>query len=213
LFVGGTGLYYSVIVDGLFPAAAKDKLIRANLEKQLKLKGSKYLYRRLVKVDPSAARKIHPHDARRIIRALEVYLKTGMRISCLQKKRVGLDKEYKISVFGLNLERGFLYGRIDQRVERMFKSGLVNEVKRLLKYKLSRTAKYAIGIPELKGYLSGQYPLAEAKRLMQRNSRHYAKRQLTWFRRDKRINWVNLKNDSEIGQIAGKIAHKFVLAG
>ena len=205
LFVGGTGLYYSVIVDGLFAAVPRDKLIRARLEKQLKLKGNRYLYRCLSKADPAAALKIHPHDARRIIRALEVYLKTGKCISRLQKERVGLGKEYQIRIFGLNSTRGALYARIDQRVDEMFSRGLIREVKRLLKVKLSRTARCAIGIPELKGYFNKEYSLVESKRLMQRNSRHYAKRQLTWFRKDKRIKWINVGDKDNPVDIANRI--------
>lgn len=205
LFTGGTGLYYSMVVDGLFPAAPQDRLIRAKLEKQLKSKGGGYLYRRLTRVDSAAAGKIHPHDARRIIRALEVYLKTGTRISQLQKERVGLGEEYAVKIFGLNSERQPLYDRIDRRVDKMFRLGLINEVKRLVKHKLSRTAECAIGIRELKGYFAGQYPLVEARRLMQRNSRHYAKRQLTWFRKDKRIQWININNKETPAQIALKL--------
>lgn len=205
LFVGGTGLYYSVIVDGLFPEVPQDKLIRAKLEKQIKLKGSKNLYRYLARVDAQAARKIHVNDSRRIVRALEVYLKTGKRISQLQKSRVGLGKEFKINIFALNSKRQFLYEAINQRVEKMFDQGLIREVKRLLKYKLSCTAQYAIGVKELKGYFAKKYPLAEAKRLMQRNSRHYAKRQLTWFRKDKRIKWIKVNKGDKSSVIAGRI--------
>ena len=208
LFVGGTGLYYSIIIDGLFPAAPLDRLMRAKLEKQLKSKGNKYLHRRLAKVDAKAARIIHPHDTRRIIRALEVYLKTGMRISQLQKNRAGLGKEYAVKIFGLNSKRQSLYATIDQRVDKMFNLGLISEVKRLLKHKLSRTAKCAIGIRELQGYFTGQYSLVEAKRLMQRNSRHYAKRQLTWFRKDKRIQWVRITKKESPAQVALKLWKK-----
>ena len=208
LFVGGTGLYYSIIVDGLFPAVPEDKLIRARLTRQLKVQGSRYLYRRLANLDPLAASKIHPHDAKRIMRALEVYLKTGTPISQLQQARVGLGKEYRIKIFGLNLKRQLLYAKIDQRVEKMFSRGLVCEVKRLLKQKLSLTAKSAIGITELKGYFAGRYPLAESQRLIQRNSRHYAKRQLTWFRKDKRIQWININQQESPAQIAFKLWKK-----
>jgi len=212
LFVGGTGLYYSMIVDGLFPAVPPDRLIRLKLEKQLKLKGNKYLYQRLTRVDSASANKIHPHDARRIIRALEVYLKTGKRISQLQKNRVGLGKEYAVKIFGLNSKRQSLYAAIDQRVDKMFKRGLIKQVKRLLKCKLSRTAECAIGIPEIKSYFAQEHSLAEAKRLMQRNSRHYAKRQLTWFRKDKRIQWINLGQGEKPVEIADRIIEKMSLA-
>jgi tRNA dimethylallyltransferase len=212
LFVGGTGLYYSIIIDGLFTAVPQDRVIRAKLEKQVKLKGSKYLYRKLTKVDSLAASKIHPNDSRRIIRALEVYLKTGKPISQLQKNRSGLGKEYTVKIFGLNIKRQLLYDTINSRVGNMFDLGLINEVRRLIKHKLSRTAKCAIGISELKGYLAGNYSLAESKRLMQRNSRHYAKRQLTWFRKDKRIQWVNIKEGEKPASIANRIIKKHSLA-
>jgi tRNA dimethylallyltransferase len=126
----------------------------------------------------------------------------------LQKKRAGLGPGYSIKIFGLNIKRELLYKKIDQRVDKMFRQGLVREVSRLLKSKLSLTAKYAIGINELKGYLAGAYPLAEAKRLIQRNSRHYAKRQLTWFRKDKRIQWVKLTQKDSPAQIAIKLWKK-----
>lgn len=208
LIVGGTGLYYSIIIDGLFPAAPQDKTIRAKLNKQLAFKGSAYLYKKLTEIDPQASAKIHPNDARRIIRALEVYLKTGKRISQLQKNRIGLGREYKVKVFGLNTKRKFLYDKIDQRVDKMFDSGLINEVKRLFKQKLSKTAACAIGIRQLKGYFDGLYSLSDARRLVQRDSRHYAKRQLTWFRKDKRIQWINVSKKESPAQVALKIWKK-----
>ncbi len=208
LFAGGTGLYYSVIIDGLFAAAPEDKVIRAELYKQAALKTSRYLYKKLARVDRMAAKKIHPNDTKRIVRALEVYLKTGNPISSLQKQRKGLGPEYKIEIFGLNCGRQALYKKIEMRVEKMFSLGLIDEVKRLLKYKLSKTAACAIGIRELKGYFDGEYSLADAKFLIQRNSRHYAKRQLTWFRKDKRIQWIKIKHKETPQGIAERIWKK-----
>ncbi len=205
LFVGGTGLYYSIIIDGLFPSVPEDKKIRAGFYKQVKLKGSGYLYNKLSRVDPAAAGKIHPNDARRIIRALEVYMKTGRQISSLQKTRKGLGPEYKVEIFGLNLNRQALYKKIDARVEKMFASGLIAEVKRLLKGKLSKTASCAIGILRLKDYFNGKYSLERAKRLIQQDSRRYAKRQLTWFRKDKRIQWINIKDKETPQGIAKRV--------
>lgn len=208
LFVGGTGLYYSVIIDGLFPAVPGDKKIRAKLYKQLTLKGSGWLHKRLARVDHAASVKIHANDAKRIIRALEVFMKTNKPISSLQKQRVGLGPEYEIKIFGLNANRQALYKKINQRVERMFSSGLIDEVKRLLKHKLSKTAACAIGVAELKDYFNGVHSLAQAKSLMQLASRHYAKRQLTWFRKDKRIQWINISNKETPAQIALKLWKK-----
>ncbi|MDD5465197.1 MAG: tRNA (adenosine(37)-N6)-dimethylallyltransferase MiaA [Candidatus Omnitrophica bacterium] len=208
LVVGGTGLYYSILIDGLFSAAPQDKKIRAKLNKQLALKGSAYLYKKLAEIDPQASKKIHPNDVRRIIRALEVYLKTGKQISVLQKNRIGLGREYEIKVFGLNTDREFLYDKINQRVDKMFDSGLINEVSRLFKQKLSKTAACAIGIRQLKGYFDGLYSLSDARGLIQRDSRHYAKRQLTWFRKDKRIQWININKKESPAQVALKIWKK-----
>ncbi|TAM37081.1 tRNA (adenosine(37)-N6)-dimethylallyltransferase MiaA [bacterium] len=206
LFVGGTGLYYSVIIDGLFPSAPEDKKIRAGLYREAKAKGGAQLYKKLAKVDPIAAGRIHPNDTRRIIRALEVFMLTGRPISSLQKQRKGLGPEYEVKVFGLNTKRELLYKKIDARVEKMFRLGLIGEVKRLLKGKLSKTASCAIGIKQLKEYLRGNCSLEEARRLMQQESRRYAKRQLTWFRKDERIKWVNIKEREKPAAIANRIA-------
>lgn len=206
LLVGGTGLYMTVLVDGIFKDQANDEAIRSRLFQQANLLGRQYLYERLQNVDPAAAQKIHPHDLKRIIRALEVYQITGKPISVLQKTRKGLSQDYNLFMFCLNMERVLLYQRIDERVEKMFRQGLVAEVKRLLGFSLGRTAGYAIGIKEVKGYLQGSYDLAESKRLMQRNTRLYAKRQLTWFRKDKRIIWVDVAAEEQPSIVARRIA-------
>ena len=205
LFVGGTGLYRSILIDGIFKQKAQNKLIRSRLFKQAKKFGSTYLYKRLEKIDPEAAGKIHPNDTKRLVRALEVFEASGEPISKLQKQRRGLADEYDIKIFCLNMERDKLYQRIDKRVDKMFEDGVEKEVKKLLKLKLSRTAKYAIGIRELKGYFAGEYDLAEANRLIKRNSRLYAKRQLTWFRKDKRISWINIAKKETPERISKRI--------
>lgn len=204
VFSGGTGLYMSVLIDGIFKLKKPDPQIREGLYKEAQEKGNVYLYRRLKKVDREAALKIHPNDTKRIIRALEVFISSGKPITALQKERKGLSADFDVRVFCLDLPRGHLYEKIGARVEKMFRLGLVNEVKKLLRMKLSRTASYAIGIREIEGYLSGRYDLNEAKRLIKQNTRNYAKRQLTWFRKDKRICWVNL----DPGESAGKTAER-----
>ena len=194
LFVGGSGLYMSVVIDGIFKVKAEDKKVREKLYRQAIRHGSNYIYEKLLKVDPRSAAKIHPNDTKRIVRALEVFEVTGKPISELQATRRGLQDKYEIKIFGLDLTREELDRRINERVDKMFRQGLVREVKKLLKSKLSRTSRCAIGINEVKGYLDGCYSLEEAKELIKRNTRHYARRQLTWFRKDKRISW--LKNKS-----------------
>ena len=208
LFVGGTGLYMSILVDGIFEQDAQDELIRKKLYEVMRKKGSAYLYKELEKIDPLSAAKIHPNDAKRLIRALEVFKATGQPISALQKLRRGLKDEYSVKIFCLNMDRNKLYKRIDSRVDKMFELGLIKEVKRLLKIRLSKTASCAIGIKELKGYFDGVYDLEEAKRLMKRNTRHYAKRQLTWFRKDNRIEWINIKDNDKSKEVAGRLWKK-----
>jgi len=208
LLVGGSGLYYSVLIDGLFERSGQDRQIRSKLTCQLKKQGNAYLYRKLAKVDPESADKIHPNDSRRIIRALEVYLKTGRKISQLQKERVGLEKDYKVKIFGLDMARDALYEKINERVESMFDSGLINEVKKVFKFKLSNTARFAIGLSELRDFLKGKTTFEESKELIKKNTRNYAKRQLTWFRKDKRISWVKINKEDSPKIVAEKIWRK-----
>jgi tRNA dimethylallyltransferase len=210
IFVGGTGLYITILVDGIFDEDVKDKLIRNKLYELAKNRGNLYLHNQLKRVDPEAAVKIHPNDTKRIIRALEVFRVTGKPISILQKKRRGLRDEYDVKIFCLNLARDKLYKKIDQRVEMMFKEGLIKEVKGLLKKELSRTASFAIGIREARGYLGGDYGLEEAKNMIKLNTRRYAKRQLTWFRKDKKIKWVNLEDNEASREVAKRIYKSLV---
>lgn len=205
LFVGGTGLYMSILIDGIFKAKSQNKIIRNRLYKKAESFGSIFLYERLKKVDPEAAAKIHPHDKKRIIRALEVFESIGKPISELQKQRKGLADKYEIRIFCLNMQRHKLYKRIEQRLDKMFKEGLIREVNRLISLKLSKTASCAIGIKELKGYFDGLSTLEEAKSLIKRNTHLYAKRQLTWFRKDKRIKWVNLSDKEKPKEVALRI--------
>jgi tRNA dimethylallyltransferase len=202
IFVGGTGLYMSILVDGIFKMKPADKKIRCRLFAQAEKYGSTFLYSKLKKADPEAALKIHPNDTKRIVRALEVFLSTGKPISVLQKTRVGIYDKFDVRIFCLNTPKDVLARRIERRVAKMFRQGLVKEVKSLLKRKLSRTAGFAIGIRELKGHFDGLYDLNEAKRLIIRNTCLYAKRQLTWFRKDKRIRWIEIGEKESLPQAA-----------
>jgi tRNA dimethylallyltransferase len=205
LFVGGCGLYMSAVLDGIFTEKTKDRAIRNRLEQEAKKLGKEAIYERLRSVDPAAALKIHPNDLRRVIRALEVYEKCGTPISELQKKRKGIAADYNIMVFGLNMDRAALYSRINKRVDSMFERGLLKEARRLLKSRLSRTASAAIGIREIKEYIKGGYSLEETRNLIQRNSRLYAKRQLTWFKKDKRVRWLQIKDKESAQNISMRI--------
>jgi tRNA dimethylallyltransferase len=188
LFVGGSGLYVKAVINGLFPSAEKDLKFRKKQEALVKKYGKAYLYRKLKKIDPVCAAKIHPNDLRRVIRGLEIYRTEKKLPSELKAVTEPLKHDFKI--FGLLLDRNELYKNIDDRVDQMFKKGIVNEVRRLSKKKLSQTSGKALGYNEVLGYLKGKYSLEEAKELLKKNTRHFAKRQLTWFRPDQRITWL-----------------------
>lgn len=195
---GGSGLYIKSLLDGIFKGVGEDSQLRKELEKQAQQMGKEYLYEELKKVDPETAAKAK--DLRRIIRALEVYRLTGVPLSKKKKEADGLWGKLPIKIFGLTFKREKLYERINNRVDVMFKNGAVEEVKELLKLNLSNTASKIIGIKEISGYLKGEYNIEQAKELMKKNTRNFAKRQLTWFRADKRINWVD-RDDLSAEQI------------
>ncbi len=208
IVVGGSGMYIQVLLDGIFEGAAKDEQLRQFLKKEAEEKGILYLYERLKQLDPEAAAKIHPNDLRRIIRALEVYELEHMPISELQKHRSGLWGKYDIKIFGLNMDRQKLYEKIEHRVDDMFDKGLIDEIISLRNFRLGYTADRMIGKDEVQGYLDGLYDLEKAKALMKMNTRRLAKRQMTWFRREKRIQWLDINFDgSNIGEIVEKIIH------
>ncbi len=167
--------------------------MRQRLQEEIKQQGTPVLHGRLAALDPAAAAKIHPNDAKRIVRGLEVTLTVGRPLSDVQKERHGLWGHVPLRIFGLNRPRKELYERVEARVERMFEHGLVDEVRALSGRTLSRSASAIIGIPEVTGYLKGEHDLARAKYLMKLNTRHYVKRQLTWFGRDRRIEWTNIE--------------------
>jgi len=192
---GGTGLYMKALLDGIFSAPPKDEEIREELKREAEERGGAYLHKRLEQVDPETAAGLHPNDVKRIIRALEIYELTGETIHDKKKETAGIGDKYECRIFGLELERGSLYGRINGTVDRMFDEGLVEEVRGLRKKGLSRTAGKALGIKEVGFYLEGAAGLDKAREELKKNTRRYAKRQLTWFRADKRVKWINVDRD------------------
>jgi tRNA dimethylallyltransferase len=186
LFVGGTPLYLKALVHGLFAGPPEDISLRRHLARQAEEQGPEELHRRLQQADPDAAARLHPHDLRRVIRALEVLELTGKRISAWQqqwKATGGAGQGDRILC--LDLPRRELYDRIDQRVAAMMETGLVEEVRRLrqLPRPISRQAAQALGYKEISRHLDGQLTLEQARAMIQTRSRNFAKRQLTWFRR------------------------------
>ena len=205
IIVGGSGLYMQILLDGIFPGGGKNEEVRRQLEEEAAAKGKDALYTRLKEIDPAAALKIHPGDQRRIIRALEVYETTRQPMSHVKTSRQGWWGKYDIQIFALNRDRIKLYDRINKRVEEMLAAGLVDEIKNLNVKMLSITAGRIIGVAEINGYLTGEYDLQRAKYLIQLNTRHLAKRQLTWFRKDKRLQWVMVEEDESAAETAKKI--------
>jgi tRNA dimethylallyltransferase len=196
LLVGGTGLYIRAIVDDLaLPRVAPDHALRARLAEE-EAAGPGTLHRRLARLDPAAASRIHPANVRRIIRALEVIGVTRRPISEQQRRGEHAPRALMI---GLTAERIALYRRIDARVDAQLAAGLVDETQRLLARDIPATSPSlrALGYEEIAGWLRGAYGYDEAVRLLKRNTRRYAKRQLTWFRRDPRIRWIDVTGISE----------------
>lgn len=194
LVVGGAGLYFRALVDGIFPGPGADFAIRERLRREATENGVLRLHERLHQCDPASAARIHPNNMVRTIRALEVYELTGKPISELQVQWKNTDARYEFRAFGLNMSRGELYNRIEVRADRMMAVGLVDEVKSILYagYSSDCVALRSFGYKEIINYLDGKLTLVEAVALLKQNTRQFAKRQLTWFRGDSRIEWIDL---------------------
>ena len=208
LLVGGSALYMKVLIDGLFPSPKPDLRLRKRLKKEAEFKEKEYLYKRLKRIDPETAGMLHPNDTRRIIRALEVYFKTGIPMSELKKKTKGLKKNYNIKIFCLNRPREKLYDRINKRIDRMFKQGIIGECKRLKNKRLSLSASQILGCKEIFAYLDKKCTKQEAKQILKRNTRRFAKRQLSWFRNEPGISWIDINNNEGPKEIAERIKEK-----
>ncbi len=191
LMVGGTGLYIRWATDGLvIPEVPPDWEFRQQLE-GVEWHTPGTLYKRLAEIDPLAATRIHPHNIRRLIRALEVYEHTGQPITRVQQRT---GPAFATLQIGLTMDRTELYRRIDARVDEQLAAGLIDEVKRLLArgYARSLPAMQGLGYKEMIEYLDGLMTLAEASRRLKRNTRRFAKHQYTWFRRDPRLAWLDV---------------------
>ena len=210
LVVGGGGLYVAALWKGISPHPGGSSKIRERLQREAKKKGTAHLYERLQKIDPQRAEKIHPRDERRIVRALEIVEISGKTPSEWYRKKESLeDLGFLVRAYGITRDREDLYRRINRRVERMLGKGWIAEVKRLRKKGFSKTAREALGYREIleylgKGEVPAQKPLLQ--RLIQQRTRQFAKRQLTWFRREKEIQWISW----EPGESASKVCDKII---
>jgi tRNA dimethylallyltransferase len=204
LIVGGTGLYIKALLHGLFEQLPKDPDLRARLRFEAAEQGSAFLHDRLKTKDPKSAAKIHFNDTYRIIRALEVYELTQKAIVEHHKTHGFAEQPYEALKIGLHMEREALYDRIDKRVDQMLDSGLLDEVKTLLEkgYSAELKTMQSIGYRHMVAYLKGEIEWDEAVRTMKRDTRRYAKRQMTWFKADDEIIWKQPHEIDEIMDLA-----------
>ena len=206
---GGSGLYIQALIDGVFSGNYRDPDIRRRLKEEAQQKGLQALYTRLRKQDPDYASRIHENDQRRIVRALEVCEMSGRPVSRIRQEET-VPAGFPFRMFGLRWKRDVLYRRIESRVDRMMASGLRDEVEFLLNrgYSLEDNALDSVGYKEMIAHLKGRLSLDEAVDQIKRNTRRYAKRQMTWFRRDPRILWIDLEGDIHWGKVTDQLLHR-----
>ncbi|MGL4606906.1 MAG: tRNA (adenosine(37)-N6)-dimethylallyltransferase MiaA [Eubacteriaceae bacterium] len=201
MVVGGTGLYINgLTLPWSFEEKNTDEKIRWCLEAEGEAMGKDYLFDQLKTVDPKTAEQIHPNNVKRVIRALEIFEVTGKTKSYFDEKGQKETIPYDYQLFGLKWDRERLYDRINQRVEMMINEGLLNEIESLLDrgYHWDLAAMKAIGYKEFRACLEKKIPFEEAERILKRDSRHFAKRQMTWFRKDERIHWIEMNQEKTI---------------
>ena len=204
IVAGGTGLYMDALIEcSTFSGDETDLSVREKYQRMAAEQGNEAVHACLAKVDPEGAERLHPNNLKRVIRALEVYEQTGMTIDAFNRLHKRPAPKYAALKIGIcPAERQTLYDRIDRRVDQMLADGLLEETKRLLDSgALAGTAAQAIGYKELLGYLQGDAPLADCVALLKQRSRNYAKRQLTWLKRDDNIHWIYYNNGEELPAI------------
>lgn len=193
LIVGGTGLYVRALVRGLCEGPPSDPAVRARLETEAERLGPVALHRRLAERDPATAARLHPNDRVKVLRALEVHAQLGRPLSSLHERHAFADRPYAALLLGLNRNRQELYRRIEARVDVMLARGLVEETSRLLAagYRRELGSMKGLGYKQMAGFLAGEYSYEEAVRRLKRDTRQFAKRQLTWFRKEPGIRWFD----------------------
>lgn len=204
IVVGGTGLYInSLIYDLDFSQAISNWKLRENLLNKAKQYGNEWIYGELKRIDIDSANRIHINDTKRIIRALEIYYETGKPMSHFYKDFRKENNEYNIIFIGLTMDRKILYERINNRIDLMIKKGLIDEVNKLLHmgYSENLVSMQGLGYKEIIAFLKGESSLAEAVEILKRDSRRYAKRQLTWLRREEKIKWIAVDKFHDNGEL------------
>ncbi len=194
ILVGGTGFYIQSVIKNVdFTESCEDKEYRASLEEMALKYGNSYVHNMLKEVDPDSAEAIHENNLKRVIRALEYFKQTGEQISKHNEAEKNKQSEFNYIYFVLNDDRENLYSRIDKRIDIMVNDGLVDEVSKLKEMGLTKdfVSMKGLGYKEILSYLDGEYSLEEAVYILKRDTRHFAKRQITWFKREEDVVWVN----------------------
>ncbi|WP_312642433.1 tRNA (adenosine(37)-N6)-dimethylallyltransferase MiaA [Hydrogenoanaerobacterium sp.] len=206
ILAGGTGLYVSSLVDNIkFTPTSSSEALRSELKALGEEHGNEYLWKMLHEIDPELAQTLHPNNQGRVIRGIEIYRLTSTTMTEHQRLSRLQESPYELCMLGLNYSnRQTLYDRIDLRVDLMLQHGLLDEVRALAERGYSKTSVQAIGYKEFFDYLDGKMSLQEAAECVKLESRRYAKRQLTWFRRDKRIHWLNVDEYDNFDQLLAK---------
>jgi tRNA dimethylallyltransferase len=215
LVVGGTGLYVRALIHGLCDAPRADQAFRVSLLQEARMQGRHFLHGELRRVDPELAARLHPHDEVKIVRALEVHHLSGQPLSEVHRRHRLSEQPFSVLMIGLIRDRKDLYHRIDQRVDAMFGGGVIQETEQLLAmwYGRESGAMKGLGYRQIAGYLAGEYDQVEARRLLKRDTRHFAKRQLTWFRKESGLRWWSLDGQDSPEVVAGHLletVHTFV---
>lgn len=208
ILTGGTGFYVAAVIDAYdFTEAGRDESLREQLLHEVQDKGSDWLHARLAEVDKQAALKLHHNDVKRVIRALEVYYLTGKPFSSFSSRNKDARPLYKLAFIGLTMPRDELYQRIEQRVDKMMCAGLLDEVRSLLRAGCdpALTSMQGLGYKEMIAHLKGEMSLPDAVALLKRNTRRFAKRQLTWLRHEERVQWLTVEHSAGLQQNVQKI--------
>jgi len=206
IIVGGTGLYISSLINNIsFSESECDWELREELKKEAEANGPQYLHDKLKLVDEEAANNIHPNNLKRVIRALEVYYQTQKPISYHNEISRGVPSKYKFILIGLQMDRQLLYDRIEKRVDIMLQNGLVKEVQNLINFGFANAliSMQGIGYKEILAYINNEKTLEEAVEIIKQDSRRYAKRQITWFKKNKEIKWFSIDNYGNTNNIVG----------
>jgi tRNA dimethylallyltransferase len=210
LVVGGTGLYVRTLLKGLCEAPPADPLVRAQLRQEAKEQGAQHVYRRLTAVDPLSASRLHPHDTSKVIRALEVHQLSGRPMSAFQQRHGFSGRPYRTLLIGLTMDRDALYRQIEKRIDWQLHHGFIEETAQLLArgYPRDSAAMKGLGYRHVAAFLAGDYDQTEMVRRFKRDTRHFAKRQMTWFRSEPEIEWLPIEESEQPQQTAARLTER-----